>query len=56
MDDWTKTMGMKEILPFATTNMDLQGIMLTEKSQTEKNTTRYHLYVKSKKAELAETE
>ena len=27
----------KEILPFATTWMDLEGIMLSEKSQTEKD-------------------
>ena len=39
-----------EILPFATTWMDLEGIMLSEISQTRKtNTILYHLYVKSKK-------
>ena len=27
----------KEILPFASTGMDLEGIMLNEISQTEKN-------------------
>ena len=30
-----------EILPFATTWMDLEGIMLSTKSQTEKD--RYHM-------------
>ena len=30
-------MRKKEILPFATTWMDLEGIMLTEISQTEKD-------------------
>ena len=37
-----------EILPFATTRMDLQGIMLREISQTKTNTVRYHLYVELK--------
>ena len=31
----------KETLPFATTWMDLQGIMLSEISQTEKD--KYHM-------------
>jgi len=34
-------MRKKEILPFATTWMDLEGIMLSEASQTENN--KYHL-------------
>ena len=41
---------MNEILPFAATWMDLEGIMLSEISQMEKD--KYcmnHLYVKSKK-------
>ena len=36
-----------EILPFAATQMDLEGIMLSEISQT--NTGWYHLYGESKK-------
>ena len=38
-----------EILPFATTWMDLEGIRLSEISQTKTNTVCYHLYVESKK-------
>ena len=39
-----------EILPFVTTWMDLEGIMLIEISQTEKDKySMYHLYVESKK-------
>ena len=41
----------KYILPFATAQMDLQGIMLSEISQSEKdkhNTIRFHLFVESK--------
>ena len=39
-----------QILPFAVTQMDLEGIMLSEISQTEKDSTLYyHLYVGSKK-------
>ena len=37
-----------ENLPFATTWMDLKGIMLSEVSQ-RKTSTSYHLYVESKK-------
>ena len=36
-------------LRFATTWMDLQGIMLSEISQRKTNTLCYHLYVESKK-------
>ena len=40
----------KEILPFVTTWMDLEGIMLSEMSQTETaNSTWSHLYAESKK-------
>ena len=50
-------MRKKEILPFAKTWMDQQGIMLSEISQTEKDRyCRSHLYVQSKGAELRETE
>ena len=39
-----------EIMPFETTRMDLEGIMLSETSQTEKDKyCIYHLYVESKK-------
>ena len=38
-----------EILPFATTWMDLEGIMVSEISQRMTNTLYYHLYVDSKK-------
>ena len=37
-----------EILPFATTWMDLEG-MLSEISQRKMNTVCYHLHVESKK-------
>ena len=37
-----------EILPFATTWMDLEGIMLNEKSQEKAISTWSHLYVDSK--------
>ena len=39
---------MNEILPSAATWMDLEGITLSEKDQTE-NTAGYHLHVESKK-------
>ena len=61
MDEWIKEMqhmhameyysGIKkdEILPFATCPwMDMEGIMLSEKSQREMNNVCYHLYVESK--------
>ena len=38
-----------EILPFAATWMDLEGIVLSEISQRKTNTVWYHLYVESKK-------
>ena len=38
---------MNEILRFAATLMDLEGIMLSE--MRDKNTLWYHLYVESKK-------
>lgn len=48
----------KEILQFATTWMNLEDIMLSEMSQTqkEKNSAWSHLYVESKKVELTESE
>ena len=50
-------MQKNEIQPFATTWIDLQGIMLSEISQSEKDhTVHSHLYVESKKAEFIEAE
>ena len=45
-------------MPFETTGMDLEGIMLSEISQTEKDKycMRYHLYVEPKKAKHIETD
>ena len=46
----------KKILMFATTWMDLEGIMLGEISQRKTNTAWYHLYADSKyKVKLIET-
>ena len=39
----------KEILPFATVWVDLQGIMLSEISQAKTTNFSYHFYVVSKK-------
>ena len=38
-----------EILPFATMWMDLEGIMLSEMSDRERQIVCYHLYMESKK-------
>ena len=38
-----------ETLPFATTWIDLEDIMLSEVSQRKTNTIRYHLHVESEK-------
>ena len=48
--EYYSAMKKKEILQFVTTWMDLEGSMLSETSQTEKNmcTASYHLYMKSK--------
>ena len=51
MNEWKRS-GVKknETLPFATAWMDLERIMLCEKSQAEKsNTVWFHLYVECKK-------
>ena len=45
-----------EILPFVTTWMDLECIMLSEISQTKTNTVRFHSYVYFKKQTNKETE
>ena len=39
----------KEVLPFAATWMDLEGIMVSEISQRRTNPVRYHLHVESKR-------
>ena len=39
----------REILPFVTTQMKFEGIMLREKSQRKTNTVWSHLYMESKK-------
>ena len=41
----------EEILPFVTTWMDLEGIMLSEISQTEKDRYQSHLYIELKRSE-----
>ena len=38
-----------EILPFATTWMELEGTVLSEVSQKKTNTVCYHLYIEPKK-------
>ena len=43
-----------EIVPFATTWMDLEIIILSEVSQTKKNIIWYHLYVEFKKKDINE--
>ena len=45
-----------EILPFVTTWMDLEGIMLSEISQTKTNTVLSHLYVESKNKREADSQ
>ena len=37
-----------EVMPFATTRMDPEIIILSKGSQKDKNITVYHLYVESK--------
>ena len=37
-----------EIMPFASTCMDLKIVILSEVSQTEKTNMRYHIYAESK--------
>ena len=38
-----------DVLPLATTWMDLEGIVLSEMSQMEKDTVCFHLYIESRK-------
>ena len=62
MDGWIRRCGillsLKEngVLPFETTWVDLEGIMLSEISQRKKNTVCSHLHVESKKVKFRETE
>ena len=61
MDEWIKkmwfiytmeyclAMRMNDILPFATAWMELEGIMLSEISQSEKDSICFHLYVELEK-------
>ena len=47
---WNTAIKKNDILPFTTTWMDIEGIMLSEISQTEKDKYLcFHSYVKSKK-------
>ena len=43
--DYYSAVRRKEILPFAATWMELEGIMLSEISQTETNTAWYHSFM-----------
>ena len=51
-------MRRSETLPFVTTWMDLEDLLLSEVSQLKRGTVRSHLYVESKKKKvgLIETE
>lgn len=49
-------MRKKEILPFATTGMDLSGIMLSEKNQKQNDKNCMFSHAKSKKVKFIETE
>ena len=46
---YQSAMKKNEIMSFATTWMDLEGIMLSKISQMEKDTICFHLYVESEK-------
>ena len=48
--------GKKGILPFVTTQLDLEDIMLSEISSRKTNTVWSHWYVDSKKAKLVAAE
>ena len=43
-----------EILPFLMTQVDLEGVMLSEINQRKTNTIRCHLYVQSKTEDRTE--
>ena len=57
MTEYYSAIIKKEILQFVTTGMNLEGIMLSKISQTEKktNTIELHLYVESKKTQITDT-
>ena len=46
----------KEILPLTTTQMDPEGILLSEISQKKTNVVQSHFYVESKNTDLENTE
>ena len=48
---WNSSIKKEEILPFATTRMDLEGILLSETSRRKTNPTRSHIHVESKTKE-----
>ena len=48
-------MKRKEILPFATTRMDLEGVTVSEISQTRTTAAWYHLHMESENARPTET-
>ena len=48
--------GKKGILPFVTTQLDLEDIMLSERSSRKTNTVWSHWYVDSSKAKLVAAE
>ena len=50
-----KKQNKTEILPFVTTRMELEGIMLSEKSQRKTNNVWSHLYMESKKQNKTKT-
>ena len=46
----------KEILPLTTTQMDPEGVLLSEISQKKTNVVQSHFYVESKNTDLENTE
>ena len=55
MREYYWAMRNKEVLPFATIWMDLEGYLLSEISQTKTNTVWYHLHAASIQDKLRET-
>ena len=54
--EYYSAMRKKEILPFATTWLSLEGITLSEIRQRKTNTIQSHLYVEPKNAEFIKIE
>lgn len=54
--EYFSSLHRKEIMPFGTTWINREDIILSEISQTETNTTWSHLNMESKKVELMKTE